>query len=141
MTISKSMKPNILVCGDVMLDKYIWGETNRISPEAPVPVVEVSRATHALGGAANVANNVVHLGGRCELFGVVGDDADGQVVLQELRSNSITSKLVTDPERETTSKTRIIARGQQIVRIDVERREQISNHTVDSLLDAFQPAA
>src|SRR5215469_9134049 len=140
MTISKSMKPNILVCGDVMLDKYIWGETNRISPEAPVPVVEVSRATHALGGAANVANNIVHLGGRCELFGVVGDDSDGRLVFQELQSNSIASHVVADPARVTTSKTRLIARGQQIARIDIERRDEISNQTTDLLIEAFRPA-
>ena len=135
------MNPNILVCGDVMLDKYIWGEADRLSPEAPVPVIEVSRTSHVLGGAANVANNVVHLGARCELFGVIGDDADGQVVLEELMSNSITPQVVTDPARLTTSKTRIIARGQQIARLDVECREEISNYTVDSLLEAFRSAA
>jgi D-beta-D-heptose 7-phosphate kinase/D-beta-D-heptose 1-phosphate adenosyltransferase len=135
------MKPNILVCGDVMLDKYLWGETNRVSPEAPVPVIEVSRTTHALGGAANVANNVTHLGGQCELFGVIGDDAEGHLVLQELRSNSITSRVMTDPARVTTCKTRLIARGQQIARIDIERRDDISDHTADLLFEAFQSAA
>jgi rfaE bifunctional protein kinase chain/domain len=117
----------IVVIGDIMLDRYLIGDTDRLSPEAPVPVVTVAERHSALGGAANVAANVVAMGATCLLVGAVGDDGDGAVVRQELAMGRLNDRFVlTVAGRPTTSKTRIIARGQQIVRIDDE---------VDSFLD------
>lgn len=121
--------------GDVMLDRYIWGEANRLSPEAPVPIVEVKRNTRVLGGAANVANNVVQLGADCVLVGVVGDDPDGAAVREELAARSIPpGDIVTDRGRPTTVKTRIVASGQQIVRIDLEERAPLPDSRVSAIL-------
>jgi D-beta-D-heptose 7-phosphate kinase/D-beta-D-heptose 1-phosphate adenosyltransferase len=117
----------VVVVGDIMLDRYLVGDTERLSPEAPVPVVTVRERHSALGGAANVAANVVALGARCLLVGAIGDDVDGVSLRQELAVAQLEDRhVLTIAGRPTTSKTRIIARGQQIVRIDDE---------VDSLLD------
>ncbi len=117
----------IVVVGDIMLDRYLVGDTDRLSPEAPVPVVAVRERHAALGGAANVAANVAALGARCLLVGVVGDDGDGAAIRQELAVARLEDRhVLTVAGRPTTSKTRIIARTQQIVRIDDE---------VDSLLE------
>ena len=117
----------VVVVGDIMLDRYLVGDTERLSPEAPVPVVTVRERHSALGGAANVAANVVALGARCLLVGAIGDDVDGVALRQELAVARLEDRhVLTIAGRPTTSKTRIIARGQQIVRIDDE---------VDSLLD------
>jgi rfaE bifunctional protein kinase chain/domain len=117
----------VVVVGDIMLDRYLIGDTERLSPEAPVPVVTVRERHSALGGAANVAANVVALGARCLLVGAIGDDVDGAAIRQELAVGRLEDRhVLTIAGRPTTSKTRIIARGQQIVRIDDE---------VDSLLD------
>jgi rfaE bifunctional protein kinase chain/domain len=122
----------IVVIGDIMLDRYLVGDTDRLSPEAPVPVVTVAERHSALGGAANVAANVVAMGATCLLVGAVGDDGDGAVVRQELAMGRLNDRFVlTVAGRPTTSKTRIIARGQQIVRIDDE---------VDSFLDQADEA-
>jgi D-beta-D-heptose 7-phosphate kinase/D-beta-D-heptose 1-phosphate adenosyltransferase len=111
----------VLVVGDVMLDRYLWGTVNRISPEAPVPVVEVSSETVRLGGAANVAANVRSLGGEPELIGVVGNDRPGEELARALDQQGIRSDpLVVDRVRRTTQKTRIIAHHQQVVRADQE---------------------
>jgi rfaE bifunctional protein kinase chain/domain len=117
----------VVVVGDIMLDRYLIGDTERLSPEAPVPVVTVAERHSALGGAANVAANVAAVGARCLLVGVVGDDGDGAAIRQELAVARLEDRFVLPVAgRPTTSKTRIIARGQQIVRIDDE---------VDSLLE------
>jgi rfaE bifunctional protein kinase chain/domain len=108
----------ILVVGDVMLDEFVWGRVSRISPEAPVPVVEVTRETQSVGGAGNVANNVQALGGQALLVGYVGDDQAGDEVRQALAANGVVSRLVSSPHRATTRKTRIIAHQQQLVRAD-----------------------
>lgn len=112
---------SILIVGDVMLDRYLWGDIRRISPEAPVPIVEIERETHTAGGAANVANNLAALGVRCELFGIVGNDANG-VELQALFQQQ---KVVFDPRltrsaAPTITKTRIVAQRQQLCRFDRE---------------------
>jgi D-beta-D-heptose 7-phosphate kinase/D-beta-D-heptose 1-phosphate adenosyltransferase len=113
----------VLVVGDVMLDEYIWGDVGRISPEAPVPVVEMRRRTYAPGGAANAAANVVSLGGRARLGGVVGVDPAADQLRQALaRHDVLCDGLVADPDRPTTSKTRVIAHSQQVVRVDCEQR-------------------
>ena len=125
--IGRMKTSRVVVVGDIMLDRYLFGETDRLSPEAPVPVVTVRERHAALGGAANVAANVAALGAACQLVGAVGDDVDGAAVRQELAVARLEDRhVVTVAGRPTTSKTRIIARAQQIVRIDDE---------VESLLD------
>jgi rfaE bifunctional protein kinase chain/domain len=125
--IARMKTSRVVVVGDIMLDRYLVGETDRLSPEAPVPVVTVRERHAALGGAANVAANVAALGAACQLVGAVGDDVDGTAIRQELAVARLEDRhVVTVAGRPTTSKTRIIARAQQIVRIDDE---------VDSLLD------
>ncbi len=111
----------VLVLGDVMLDRYLWGDTSRISPEAPVPVIEAREETCRLGGAANVARNVRALGGRPWLVGIVGDDSAGQDLRREIAGNGIAAdRIFTDTSRRTTTKTRVVARHQQVVRVDRE---------------------
>ncbi len=111
----------VVVVGDIMLDRYLIGETERMSPEAPVPVVAVKERHAALGGAANVAANVAAMGAKCLLVGAVGDDGDGSAIRQELAVARLDDQhVITVAGRPTTSKTRIIARSQQIVRIDDE---------------------
>lgn len=111
----------LAVFGDLMLDVYVWGDVNRISPEAPVPVVEVSRETVRFGGAANVAENVASLGAIASVVGVVGDDGPGRELLSLLRGRGIdVSGVAVVPDRPTTTKTRIIAHSQQVVRADRE---------------------
>jgi D-glycero-beta-D-manno-heptose-7-phosphate kinase len=125
--IQRMKSSRVAVIGDIMLDRYLIGDTDRLSPEAPVPVVTVAERHAALGGAANVAANVAALGARCLLVGMVGDDGDAATIRQELAVARLEDRFVlTVAGRPTTSKTRIIARGQQIVRIDDE---------VDSLVD------
>jgi rfaE bifunctional protein kinase chain/domain len=125
--IARMKTSRVVVIGDIMLDRYLVGETDRLSPEAPVPVVTVHERHAALGGAANVAANVAALGAACQLVGAVGDDVDGAAIRQELAVARLEDRhVVTVAGRPTTSKTRIIARAQQIVRIDDE---------VDSLLE------
>ncbi len=119
--IQKMKASRVVVVGDIMLDRYLVGETERLSPEAPVPVVTVRERHAALGGAANVAANVAALGAPCLLVGTVGDDTDGAAIRQELAVARLEDRFVqTVAGRPTTSKTRIIARSQQIVRIDDE---------------------
>ncbi|HNQ81421.1 MAG: D-glycero-beta-D-manno-heptose-7-phosphate kinase [Acidobacteriota bacterium] len=112
----------VLVLGDLMLDKYIWGSVSRISPEAPVPVVEVQRSTTALGGAGNVAHNLEALKAAPLLVGVVGDDEEGQWIKKHVPDGR---GIFLDPERPTTVKTRIIAQHQQVVRVDQEKKQAI----------------
>lgn len=115
-------KKSILVVGDVMLDLYIRGEVERISPEAPVLVVlEISRQV-ALGGAANVANNIRALGGKVSLFGIIGRDGEGEAIKKACRAAKINTRLITDPERITTTKTRALARYHHLLRIDRENK-------------------
>lgn len=134
--ISCFAEKNVLVVGDVMLDQYMWGQVSRISPEAPVPIVEVDRVTFTPGGAANVACNVASLGGRAYLVGVVGDDEEGRYLRQFFADNGVlTEGLLTERERATTLKTRIIAHSQQIVRVDRERKEAISDPLSQLVLD------
>jgi D-glycero-beta-D-manno-heptose-7-phosphate kinase len=114
-------KQSILVVGDMMVDRFVWGKVSRISPEAPVPVVEVTRESQALGGAGNVASNITSLGANAYIVGGIGDDLTGEQLKQELRSKKISIEgLVADPDRPTSIKTRIIASHQQVVRYDRE---------------------
>ncbi len=117
-----------MIVGDVMLDRYCWGSVNRISPEAPVPVVNLDRTEVTLGGAANVAANVVGLGAKAWLVGVIGKDAEAELFPKILQEKGIShDNLVELENRPTTVKTRIVAHNQHIVRIDQETTEQLSN--------------
>jgi rfaE bifunctional protein kinase chain/domain len=130
----------IAVIGDAMLDVYLRGDVDRISPEAPVPVVRVRQRTQALGGAANVAQNVVALGARCELVAVVGDDIAGGVVRDLLRQLPTDPRAICTVARPTTTKTRVLARSQQVVRFDEEEDEDISGTEIDGLLNVVARA-
>ncbi len=117
-----------LIVGDIVLDHYIWGKVCRISPEAPVPVVNVTRENLLLGGAANVVNNIHSLGGIVRVCGVIGHDEAGRQLLHLLRLQGInTDGLITAPDRPTTIKTRIIAHSQQVVRFDRETKDKIGS--------------
>lgn len=125
-------KCRILVIGDIILDRFIWGRVNRISPEAPVPVVEVTDDNFMLGGAANVANNIIALGGEATVAGVVGKDRAGEVLKQLLDEKDIESALFED-SRPTTLKTRVIAHSQQVVRFDKEEKRKISRRAMEDI--------
>lgn len=114
-------KQKIVVLGDIMIDQFVWGKVSRISPEAPVPVVEVTRESQTFGGAGNVANNIKSLGGQVQLLGVIGNDYEGGRLTDEFRTRGIgVDGLVNDHTRPTITKTRIIASHQQVVRVDRE---------------------
>lgn len=118
----------VLVVGDLMVDNYIWGNVSRISPEAPVPVVEVTEESIRLGGAANVFNNIIALDGRAELCGVIGPDEPGRWLQGEVkRCGASPDGLVVEPGRPTIQKTRIVAHSQQVVRFDREKRQPIAS--------------
>lgn len=129
----------VLVYGDLMLDQYLWGKVDRISPEAPVPVVEVESETIILGGAANVARNIAALGCGVEIAGLVGDDANATKMKHLLERDGISRhKLVSDQKRPTTLKTRIIAHNQQVVRADRESRAEIDGYTENEFLSYIE---
>jgi len=131
----------VLVIGDLMLDQFIWGRVARISPEAPVPIVEFERESFMPGGAANVARNLTALGGQAALFGVVGEDANGvqlRKLLQEHRVDC--SGLVSVPGHHTTTKMRIVAQRQQITRLDRETCGEIGPATVGRLMERLEAA-
>src|SRR5580765_1720846 len=115
------------VLGDMMLDRYLWGTASRLSPEAAVPVVDFAEQSECLGGAGNVGANLAALGARVEVFGVIGEDEPGRALRACLKAAGIAEQgIVADKSRVTTVKTRVIARHQQIVRIDHERREPVA---------------
>lgn len=117
----------VLVVGDLILDKYIWGKVERISPEAPVAVVNVNKEEERLGGAGNVAHNIRALGAEVSLCGVVGDDSDGRRVVEMLEAQGIDCQgVMVDRSRPTTVKTRVVAHSQQIVRIDKESTVKVA---------------
>jgi rfaE bifunctional protein kinase chain/domain len=123
------------VLGDLMLDHYLWGTASRLSPEAAVPVVDFAEQSECLGGAGNVAANIVALGAHVEAFGVIGSDEPGRALQKCLRAAGIADKgVLADSKRITTIKTRIIARHQQVVRVDRERREPLRPETQEKLL-------
>src|SRR5882762_3454092 len=131
----------VVVVGDAMLDVYLVGEVDRVSPEAPVPVVTVHASRHGLGGAANVAANVAALGAECRLVAVGGQDSRGEAAKAELDDLDLSSKfLVADAARPTTSKTRVVARGQQMLRIDEEIEDPISAKIMEQLVRALERA-
>ena len=124
----------LLVVGDVMLDEYLWGNVERISPEAPVQVVDIRRQNFTLGGAANVVNNLISLGSNVYVAAVIGNDAAGEIIKDEFkRLNVNIDGLFTDTNRPTTKKTRVMAINQQMIRLDYEKREEISRDLEDKI--------
>ncbi|PTN36522.1 bifunctional heptose 7-phosphate kinase/heptose 1-phosphate adenyltransferase [Desulfonatronum sp. SC1] len=119
-SIDKLAGNTVVIIGDVMLDEYIFGAVERISPEAPVPVVRIENEEYRLGGAGNVAKNITALGGRASLFGFLGGDGSGERMREMFREHGIEDGCIQECERPTTRKTRVIAQQQQIVRIDRE---------------------
>jgi rfaE bifunctional protein kinase chain/domain len=129
------------VAGDFMLDRYVWGSATRLSPEAPVPVVDFANESQVLGGAGNVATNLAALGATVLPFGVVGEDLEGSAILSSLAAVGMTLKgVVADSSRLTTLKTRIVAEHHQIVRVDRERREPLGRALEDRLVRAIKAA-
>ena len=128
-------RSSVLVVGDIMADHFIWGRVSRISPEAPVPVVEVSRDNLTLGGCANVLNNIFAMGGRVYLAGVIGADETGMRLISEFQNRGVdTSGIVAEAGRPTTLKTRIVAHGQQMVRFDREDRRPVQAKSIRKML-------
>jgi D-beta-D-heptose 7-phosphate kinase/D-beta-D-heptose 1-phosphate adenosyltransferase len=138
--LDRSRGTRIAVVGDAMLDVYLTGDVDRISPEAPVPVVRVRQRKHALGGAANVAQNVVAIGARCDLVAAIGADRGGQTLAAMLLAIGESGDSLVTVDRPTTQKTRIVARSQQLVRVDEEEDTDLDGPEIDRLLDAVQTA-
>lgn len=133
--ISKFDQCRLLVIGDLMLDEYLWGEVDRISPEAPVQVVSIQKEEYTLGGAGNVVNNVVALGGKVSVVGVIGTGRNGQFLCQRFKELGVdTAGIIQEPDRATTQKTRIIAANQHVLRIDRETKQDISESTLDKMI-------
>lgn len=125
----------VLVVGDVMVDHFIWGKVSRISPEAPVPVVDVQKDSVMLGGCANVLNTIYAMGGKVFVAGVIGADNIGKGLVNQLKERRIdTSGIIVEKERPTTLKTRIVAHGQQVVRFDHESKKPIPKSSRDRII-------
>lgn len=136
----KALHPNILVIGDLMIDHYLWGSCERISPEAPVQVVDIAKETTVLGGAGNVINNLITLGAKVSVGSVIGDDENGRELLSMLKSINVdTSSIVTQKDRKTSKKSRIIASSQQVLRYDKESKNEISLDDANKILQAIAP--
>jgi len=134
----KKSKPNILVIGDLMIDHYLWGSCERISPEAPVQVVDISNETTVLGGAGNVINNLNALGANVSVCSVLGDDENGQELLKMLTEIGVNSEnIIIQNGRKTSKKSRIIAVSQQILRYDRESKNDIMALSVDAILNSI----
>ncbi len=139
MTTIKFEKVNVLVVGDLMLDEYIFGKVNRISPEAPVPIVWVEHEYPALGGAGNVVNNLVALGADVSIIGSVGLDISGGIILDILEDLDVDSSAIqVYNDRPTTTKTRIISSDQQLLRIDREDRHDLTRERITQSLDYIE---
>jgi D-beta-D-heptose 7-phosphate kinase/D-beta-D-heptose 1-phosphate adenosyltransferase len=135
MEILKKSKPNILVIGDLMIDHYLWGSCERISPEAPVQVVDIARETTVLGGAGNVINNLNALGANVSVSSVIGDDENGEELLQMLKTIGVNSdNIITQTGRKTSKKSRVIAVSQQVLRYDRESKDDITDKSVEDIL-------
>lgn len=133
--IDRFSEARVLVIGDIIMDEYVWGNVSRISPEAPVPVVEVKRETKMLGGAANVIHNIATLGATPILCGVIGKDRTGREILDEIARMDLTSDgIITEEDRPTSVKTRVVAHDQQVVRFDRESRADIRPESIQRIL-------
>ncbi len=135
----KKAKPNILVIGDLMIDHYLWGSAERISPEAPVQIVDIAKESSVLGGAGNVINNLISLGATVNVASVLGDDVIAKELSIMLKSIGVkTEGLVTEVGRKTSKKSRVIAANQQILRYDKESKETISETSAEKILKAIE---
>lgn len=134
-SLRKLTEVRVLVVGDIILDRYIWGEVERISPEAPIPVLRTRERTFSLGGAANVAANLSGLGCRVMLAGIQGDDVSGETLASKLREIEIESLIVKDASRPTTIKTRMMANRQQLLRLDEEEKAPLNTRISAKLVD------
>ena len=137
MTINLNDFQNIkaIVIGDLMIDEYLWGSVDRISPEAPVPVVCIEKESHALGGAGNVIHNLVAMGAGVSAIGTAGTGKAGQMIFEKLEDLGIeTDGIISEPQRPTTRKTRVIASNQQVLRIDKEIKRNINSNTLEKLI-------
>ncbi|NOX97630.1 MAG: D-glycero-beta-D-manno-heptose-7-phosphate kinase [Nitrospirae bacterium] len=140
--ISRFPQGKVLVIGDLILDEFVWGNVSRISPEAPIPIVEVVKETFMPGGAANVSNNVYSLGGKTFLSGVVGTGPAGNILRETLSQRGIDTRgIIIDKGRPTTLKTRIIAHHQQVVRVDREKKEFLKDSPLEKILTCCQELA
>ncbi|CAK7000997.1 MAG: Bifunctional protein HldE [Desulfovibrio sp.] len=128
----------VLLVGDTMLDEYLEGDAERISPEAPIPVVKVEKTRLVLGGAGNVVRNVATLGGKAHLVSVRGGDVKGEILQELLESGSVTSSLTALASRPTTLKTRVLARGQQMLRIDHEDSSALCEDSIQTVLRSVE---
>ena len=126
---------SILVIGDVMLDKFMWGKADRISPEAPVPIISIDKISHSPGGAANVALNLSKLSANVHLLAVVGDDNESNLLEDDLEKQGVKIKFIKDAKKSTTTKTRIMAHGQQVVRTDYENTNDITSEQIKHIND------
>ena len=140
MTIDNFKSCHILVVGDLMLDEYLWGEVDRISPEAPVQIVAVKNEEYTLGGSGNVVNNLASIGAKVSAAGVIGPGNEGELLLEKFKALGVnTDRVIEAPERFTTRKTRIIAANQHVLRIDRETRkdlsEEISRKLIRNIID------
>jgi D-beta-D-heptose 7-phosphate kinase/D-beta-D-heptose 1-phosphate adenosyltransferase len=139
--LTNARRSHIAVLGDVMLDEFIWGEVTRISPEAPVPVVNIQRESTRLGGAANVLANIAALGATARVVGVVGNDSAAEKLRAALRdqgSKQGEESLIVDEQRPTTIKTRIIAHNQMVVRADREHRAQVNGSVEGRIIEVMK---
>ena len=132
---SSFSQQSILVIGDVMLDKFMWGNASRISPEAPVPIISVNKISHSPGGAANVALNLSKLSANVQILGIVGEDNEGAILEDNLLKNAVKTQFITDAKISTTTKTRIIAHGQQVVRTDYEDIRDVNSDQIKIIKD------
>lgn len=133
--IDRFSQAKVLVVGDLMVDHFIWGKVSRISPEAPVPVVEVDADHLLLGGSANVLHNIYAMGGRVYVSGVVGGDRMGKKLISEFRKRQIDTRgVVVEANRPTTLKTRIVAHSQQVVRFDRESRQPVDGDSIERMI-------
>jgi len=134
--IDRFPRARVIVIGDIIMDEYIWGDVSRISPEAPVPVVDVEHETKTLGGASNVIYNMATLGARPVLCGVIGDDRTGRQILNKVDQMGLkTDGMVVEPGHPTSIKTRIVAHNQQVVRFDRESKKNIGPESIEKILD------
>ncbi len=138
LNISTFDRCRVLVVGDLMMDEYLWGDVNRISPEAPVQVVAVNREEFTLGGSGNVVNNLAAMGARVSVAGIIGTGSNGRLLLEKFNALGVnTTGIIQEPDRPTTRKTRIIAAHQHVLRIDRETRKEISSNNFAEMTKAI----
>lgn len=135
---TKNIQPKILVIGDLMIDHYLWGKCERISPEAPVQIVDIQKETTVLGGAGNVINNLISLGSLVHVYSVIGSDETASELKQMLNTAGANSFLIEEQNRKTSKKSRIMASHSQVVRYDNESKEDIDLYSQKQLFDKFE---